>query len=314
MSMRFLIIHFVLLAALSGSAIYADTGRSAPILMPGTSCAEGAGLADISVMRWARPGFILQNPALTATLKGLALDFTYMPWLFDTGYMMGQLGINLSGISAGFSLASFGSSDFEYVLMDGTVSPDRLSMSETLFGFSLAAGVLSGPSFSLAAGSAVKYLSSTIHEFDGHGVLFDLGLAGTLAGPFAESTLTCGASLLNLGKRLSYINEGSRLPLRLRAGAALSFPFFRAGHRLSPMLEYVLDSESRLGLGVEYSFNSFVFIRSGYVLFGRAEIVSRFTAGLGLKVKNFFINYGLRPLHDNGASLLHALSLGLELE
>lgn len=309
--MKKLIIYFVFLNLCSISLLYSGSINSSPVLMLDTTSVEGLSIANNSVMQYGKINFILDNPGIIGSLNQLNVNFSYLPWIFDTMYFVGNIGYGFSGGGVGFSFASFNSKDFDYILKDGSISSDKLSTSELLFALGSGMELIKNKNMVLSAGLSVKFISSKIYTFSRNGFAVDAGVSGVY-NLHQSRKFIYGLALQNIGSGQKFINEKNKLPFKIRAGGGYSFIILPL-HRLIPMVEYIYDTIGEINTGMEYSYNNRIFLRAGYMISSQQDVFSGLTSGIGAKYKSLKIDYALRILRQGERQLLHSFSFGYSL-
>ncbi len=312
--MKKIIIIFLVANLLSVTFLYSGSGsiKSSPILMMDTTSAEGISVANNSVMQFGKVNFIQQNPGIIGTLNSLNANLSYIPWIFDTSYFIGNIGYKFNNIPPiGCSVAMFNSQDFEYVLNDGTISSDKLSISEFLLQIGSGLKIIQKSEIGLYSGIAIKYISSKIYTFSGNSLAIDAGLSGLY--DLGKNKIIYGLSIQNIGLGAEYIQERSSLPFKIRIGAGYTFHLFSTHHSLFPMAEFVYDATSKINIGAEYSFKKMIFGRIGYSISSKQMVSSNIAAGVGVEYNNIKIDYAMKLLKESEKSLLHSFSIGYSL-
>ncbi len=277
---------------------------SSPILMLDTSSAKGVGIANNSSMQYGQVGFILQNPGIIGSIDRINADLTYLPWLFDTGYFIGNVVVPLPVVSLGASIAAFSTGDFDYTLRDGNLAPDKLSMSEFLINVGAGKQLINNEKLTLSAGVSVKLISSKIYTYSGTGFAVDAGAVGLY------SKWIYGLAIQNIGVGQKFVSETSSLPFKIRAGLGYKVSLISPDHLFLPLLEYVNDGISKFNLGLEYAYKEMLFIRTGYSASSKQDVFSGLSAGLGIRYFGINFNYGLKIKQEIDTSLLHTFSIG----
>lgn len=102
-------IYYLLISILILIFVNSDfaSNSSSPILMSDTFSADGISLGNNTVMQRNRVDFILENPALLASLNSWNLNLNYMPGVFDTTYINGNIAYALPFLTFGPCLYNF---------------------------------------------------------------------------------------------------------------------------------------------------------------------------------------------------------------
>lgn len=124
----------------------------------------------------------------------------------------------------------------------------------------------------LGLGVSGKYVKQTIGEFSASAYAVDLGALYRLQ----TAPVSVGASLVNLGTKVRFVDQAYPLPTTLRVGAAYGMTA-KFPHALTLQLDMPRDNAPNLRLGVEYlGFGPFA-LRAGY----RTTSASQRSAALG---------------------------------
>ena len=238
------------------------------------------------------------NPAELASQQGFEASFSSLQWAEDV--RLQRLGLAQqawTGAAFGLSLDYLDLGSVErFGLVNGApVSLGDFHPNAIDAGLDFAQAV--GERWSLGLGLNV------ITQELGSGR--SLAFAGDLGATWKPlPALNLGLSLLNVGTPL----DGSRLPLRVRAGVAYGFALgadtlqLSADSLLSPE-----SDEAATGLvGVEYGVQETVFLRGGYRLGSSAAMPAGPAAGIGLRVSYLRVDYSysvIGPIASNQIAL-----------
>ncbi|OVE77534.1 hypothetical protein BVX98_02435, partial [bacterium F11] len=168
---------------------------------------------------------------------------------------------------------------------------------------------------SFQLGSQFKFLRQELAEFNAQGVAVDLGVLTRTP----LSCLSIGGAVRNLGPKMKFISEEFYLPLTLSIGAA---------YQLMSPLTIGMDVQSQphqdklsLSFGTEFLAVQNIVLRAGY-LSKMAESITNnqisesnrgniategLTAGLGLRYKNFHLDYAFSQFGELG--LTHSFTI-----
>jgi len=158
----------------------------------------------------------------------------------------------------------------------------------------------------LACGLVLKGLYDQLVTVTGYGGCADLGV---LYRP--NRAIGLGLSVQNLGPNMRYGSSGYMLPALLNLGASLTW------QRFSVLLDadVPIDNNPTAHLGGEYRVNRFLALRAGAKLgpqdFSNLDWTSLLTAGAGLSLDRFLLDYALVPYGELG--LTHRLALRLNM-
>lgn len=157
----------------------------------------------------------------------------------------------------------------------------------------------------LGLGAGIRYIRSQIAEGSAETFAADLGAQWRATTPFGPGTPSFGAAIRNVGPGLRLLDQSSALPLTVSAGA---------GYRLAQGVLADADFISRpnaglngFAAGLEYDlFRSFS-LRTGYTSIafqtnggGISGALSGFTAGFGVKINDWTMDYAMTPMGELG--------------
>ncbi len=234
------------------------------------------------------------NPASLETLQNKHLSLMYEKGLADDSYGQFMFGMPQSHGSLGISFGYYNGGDMS--IFDGTNERTVTAKADmtAVLGYAMKMGPLS-------IGVSGKYLSSELAEtakataFAG-----DAGIQLPLS-----SRIRLGASIQNLGSRITYIKESEELPQIARAGLGISlFEKYKTTLLLDAPY-YIQDSEQRVGAGFETMVGPLA-LRAGYRSGSDLASVT-FGAGFLLDKMSIDYSYGLVEDLDNS----HHVSLGM---
>lgn len=264
----------------------------------------GAGLADdLNATAW--------NPAGLAQMKGYQAGFMHNIYLQETSQEYLAYAQNLfPGAGLGVNLTYFNYGSLEKVNdVGGLPQITGESFTPSVLTASVGYGQWFGPSF--AAGAAVKFLSEHIDTESYSAVAADLGflLRTGLDG------LQLGLVVQNLGSQLG----SSPLPMNAKVGAGYLLPVkFGDADRWNAALDvnvpFVDAKYLSVNLGTEYWISGMVAARVGYKIKDTGELggVTGLTAGLGVKLSMFNLDYALVSFGDLGLS--HQIALAVSFD
>jgi hypothetical protein len=156
-----------------------------------------------------------------------------------------------------------------------------------------------------ALGGQVKFVKSTLAEkYDDTAATLDLGVLARTR----NERFSLGLGVRNAGGELKYISDGDPLPRVIYGGAAMRVPAGRGRFTLAADLQKPRDQKgSDIHAGAEYGV-SVLALRVGVK---RVANENAFTAGGGVKIKQFSFDYGFQaagrldqPLHKFALGVL----------
>ena len=170
----------------------------------------------------------------------------------------------------------------------------------------------------ISFGANVKYLRSTLAQYQASSLIFDAGIFYRTPkfrllpdGLFKYGILSAGLSIINMGDGMTFISTKTPLPRTLRAG----FAFYTGTHnglQVQLSLDYfkIRDEDDHFGLGTEVSWNRLFAINAGYD-FNR-DLLNRATVGLSLSLDDLRMPTGAMFPGRNKAMRLDLATLDEE--
>ncbi len=261
---------------------------------------------------------VLYNPAALSGNKNRQWSLNYVDHLLDFqgGYLAyAQPYKNWGNLNVGLIYFNYGSFDETDDLGDRT----GRTFTASEFAFNVGFSNTLGHGFDYGLG--LKYIYSTLEDFNASAVAMDAGLLYT-----AESldNLQLGVSLLNFGKTVdNYTSHEERLPTLLQIGFAkrlAHLPLMLTGslNDIAASENVVWDRFKRFALGGEFDVSEIIKFRLGYQNdvnrsvkpLGRT-VLSGFSLGLGILWHQFRIDYAYSNFGDLGSQNRIGITGGL---
>lgn len=288
----------LLLAGLNSGAAFLKIGTGARPAALGGAYTAVAG--DVDAMYY--------NPGGLANLSRRELGATHAEWLLGTRFDFigfaqptanGTFGIGVTRLATGGQEGRDGNRQ----------ATSGFEASDTAYTVSYSRKLTGSQASSL--GGNLKLLRSQIGPYSAQTVAVDLGAQHR----FADKPLSLGASVLNIGKGLRFLDQSDPLPLTLAIGAAyriagplnLAFDIRRQVH----------DQRTDVGIGTEYAFLPSFALRMGYASQyaggpsgggGAMGALGGLGAGLGISGRSYRADYTFTPFGALGN--VQRLSLG----
>lgn len=170
------------------------------------------------------------------------------------------------------------------------------------------------PALGLRLGAGAKYVHSRIAEASAQTVAFDFGAQSELPWADEPGSAVIGVAVRNLGPGLRFLDERSPLPLTLTGGL---------GYRLSTWLTVGLDFSRRpyavlkdeVSAGAELAVVPGLPLRLGFASAasrtrgaGVSTVLGGFTAGLGVRVGEWRLDYSMAPMGELGSAQTFSLA------
>ena len=281
------------IAALAGTLagpLNAAGTSSAQFLKLGAG-ARAAGMGDAFVAVADDATGAYWNPAGLGQIQSPEIAFMHNDWLVDTQYQYagGVLPLERGVIGLSIQRIDYGDID-RYTAADARDgSFDAGSMAANLsFGFEMRDG--------LYLGGTAKYLQEAIETEKASSFAGDAGVL------YRWDRYSVGAALQNIGPALKMVQESYDLPQTLRLGAAGRFLNERLLMGLA--ISAPNDNDPAVHAGAEFRLNSLLAFRGGYSAAPGNNLdvdgLTGVTAGLGITLNAFTLDYALVPFGDLG--------------
>ena len=298
------IILITLLIAVVGApeAKAGDPGTSGFLFLRLGNGARASGMGEAFTAVSDEATSIYWNPAGMAAVEGVQLNVTHSEWLMDIRFeqvsvvnemLGGAVGLGFTGVYYG-DMDRYG--EFPSLTPDGTFAPYDLALS---------AGYARDILPNLSAGVSAKLIYEKIDFESATGYAIDIGLShkSRIEG------LTLAAAMLNLGPQSKFVEEKFYPPFMMKFGGAWQ----KENERLKGCLLLAADAvfpndgESRMHLGVEYTYLKRLAIRFGYK---GGYYVQGATMGCGVYYRNLRFDYSYGAIQDDLGDI-HRVSINL---
>lgn len=291
----------IIITFLSAHSLYAGAGTTGGVVLKETVGARALALGDAFTAVATGADAVSWNPAGIATVEKKSISAMYMNEILDVGFMSLNAALPFGNQGIGMSIVNLSGGDIELNSVDGTSKTVNAENDYVLS----AAYARTFNNFS--GGITVKYLKSTLIETESATAFAaDLGVQHSVA---QVPGLSLAAVVQNVGTEIKYISEGDPLPLTAKVGGAYTLPLGTLGENnllFSTDIIKPRELSVRANIGVEYTYNNFFSLRGGYKF---NYDVDSFTAGFGLHLKNFILDYAFAPKDVLGDTYKVSLSL-----
>ncbi len=257
---------------------------------------RAAALAGGFVAATEDANVIFYNPAGINTLKANPISFSFLKHLeginslsFATSHNFNKIG----RLSAGIQYINYGS----------FVAADKYGNKTGTFNaaeFALSVGYGNMIDKNFYYGANVRFIYSGIENYSSTGISADLGLLYLI--PNAKWSF--GFSVLNIGKQISNYNGiDENLPMDVRVGATkelahLPLKFYFSLNHLADSYDNIKDRFSSWTVGGELKLSRSFWLRLGYdnakrdnLSLGLSSGIAGFSAGFGLEIKDYLLDY-----------------------
>jgi len=289
-------------AVLAVPAAARGAGTSAAPFLTQEPTARVTAMGGASAALYDEAGAVYFNPAGLGWADGHRLAFAAWGGVDEKSNEAFLSGVYDAGRGGAFALSYLrhASGDEDIYDLSGNLRTVELASE-----YALGAGWGHSLSEVFALGGQLKVVKSTLAEdYDAKAVTADLGLLARTR----NRRFSLGLGVRNAGGELKYIDEGDPLPQLLYGGAAMRIPAGRGRFLLAADLHKPRDQKGAdLHAGLEFG-ASVLAVRVGA---RRAGGENAFTAGGGVKVGRFSVDYGFQaagkldqPLHKFALSVL----------
>jgi hypothetical protein len=275
--------------------------------------ARAAALAGSFITVVNDPNTLFYNPANIGTLERPSGSVGFFKQLLDinSGYVSyGQEFEGIGHFGVGVLYTNYGS-------FTATDELDNTLGSFKAADFAATIGYSNTLDENLSYGVALKFIHSSIADATSSGLATDVGILYHVP----DTKLNLGASVRNLGRQLSsYAGTTEDLPLDVSIGASITpkgLPLLLNVniHKLNESAEKFSDHFHAFSVGGEFTLSKVLQLRFGYNNEQRQDLqiestsgLAGFSAGLGLLVSDYHIDYALSSLGKIGS--LHRISVG----
>lgn len=290
-------IIFVAAVFLSG-IIYADnTAKSSGIVLRMPVGARPIGLGGAFISLAENADALYWNPAGLGFSENPAIMFSHNNYILDVrhNYLAGVFPLKKNKWTLGgfITLLDYGTFDHTEIVNENTARwLGGYEDKDFVLGFEGAGRINNN----LAVGAGLKYLKSDLHTFSASALALDLGMKYKMD---KSLPVSFAVTAKNIGTKLKYDSKSENLPLSLTGGCNADFELGKI-FRLIPAISlgYSNTSDVQFNFGTEFLwFNSYA-LRVGYDSLNDAG--SGFTAGAGVKLKNFSLDYAYLPFNKLG--------------
>jgi hypothetical protein len=292
--------------------LYAAGQSTAFSFLRNDASARAAALAGSFLTIPNDPNAIFYNPASLASISGRRGSVGFFKHLLDINSGSLAYSTPIEGIGrfgAGLVYTNYGS-------FDETDAVGNTTGSFSANDLALSVGYATELDENLCVGAAVKLIYSGIASYTSMAAAADIGILYTIP----NSRAAIGASIRNLGAQLTTYN-GVRedLPLDVSFGGSISpkgLPLLlNVGfHRLTDNASSFGDHFRYFTVGGEFTLSKVLLFRVGFdnakrkdFKIGSSADMAGFSAGLGILVSGYSIDYALSSLGKAGT--LHRISL-----
>ncbi len=286
-----------IIALIIGCSLYAQSpGEGAFPLLRVQFYPRAVGLGETYVAMTGDAGSLWWNPGSAGWLEHSEAFISYHEWFMDIRDVYGGLAYATRMGVFGLGLVYSGTSGIE--------GWDANNEETTLFGQT--SGIVNF-TYSRKAGRTAtvglnfKGLYDRIADETGFGFGIDLG-----ANILVASKIRIAGVVKDIGTSMKYGSTSASLPMSLRAGIAYS-PLKDINVLLDG--EYLRFAKPNVHFGIEYWVKEIVALRAGLKTKPNEGLQSYYTAGLGIKYQQFFLDYAFVP-YSSELGMTHRVLVG----
>ncbi|MGM0568867.1 MAG: tetratricopeptide repeat protein [Elusimicrobiota bacterium] len=275
----------------SGAQILRIEGTARNLSLGGSACAYSPGAESVFI-----------NPAGMSLSGGGKASATHSMWFEDVYYSQVSAAFSYKSSVLGFYTGYLGMNDIPMYTSEGYSRDSFYSP------YSLSSGFY----ISRPAGSDGFYgvgIKGLYHNIDGDSALSTALDVGYLRN---DGNIFSAFSVRNAGFPMKFANQSSPLPLEINAGLAWHAPFDELVVFGSLFFPYYDNPSVNAGVQYTYPVSDVEFNIRGAYNTSRAQkqgVLSAFSAGCGIKLGSFNIDYSWLPRAGRESS--HRLSLSL---
>ncbi len=260
--------------------------------------ARAAGMGEAFVASSNEASGIFWNPAGPAWMSSRQAHFTHTEWLQEINHEVAALSFPSGDNSFGFGILLSNIEGFEHREIASEEPLGTFSSQD----FSLVLNFARKLSDRLSLGINAKYISEKIYIEHANGYMIDLGARYRL-----HPRLFTAVSLQNVGITTEMDEEKINVPKLFRLGTAYQLPFSFVQNKWHLVGDYATDfnSNPHVNLGLEGQPFDVLTLRAGYQTGYEEKNIS---AGFGLTIGHFDVDYAYVPFRDLGQSHRFSLS------
>lgn len=279
------------------SIAFGESGFSSLKISPGT---REAAMAGAGVANALGPQAIYYNPAAISQYTSLSANLYYAKWFLDTHHQSLFIVRPTKLFNIGIGVVNFSYGEVENREDKPTEEPIGYFNPQDYSFFLTLSRVLDERT---AIGVSGKFYYQKIFDQTANGGGVDVGMRFNLI-----PNMMLGFSVINFGTMMRFQRESFWLPTEVKAGLSYDLALIENGLIGSCEISYFpYDKKVNLGVGAEFGFRKFVFLRAGIRPLSETNKIS---VGIGIKPNNFRIEYTFSPYTYN-LGITHRFSVGI---
>jgi hypothetical protein len=292
------LLALIIIFGLAKFAVSADVGTSAASFMKIDSSARPAALGGAFVAIADDATAIHYNPAGLGFLNQKQVSFCHNEWFESVGLESLSYAHPINqNWTLGVGMNYLFTDSVDETTSTGTYTGNTFSSSGGTVIVGMAGRFGSYFSFGVNAKGIVEKLASESGFAYGAdaGFLFKKG--------FDEGFVSLGASVQNVGTKLKLYEDSFNIPLKYSGGIAVSYKYFT----VTAVGDKARDSDTVIRTGIEFNSKELIkearlALRAGYRTETSDKAGSGITAGIGIGVSNFDLDYAFVPMGELGST------------
>lgn len=243
-------------------------------------------------------GIIEYNPAGLGNIYTNELSFSHLAYFENTTLQSVTAVLPFRNFACGFNGKYLNTKDTERDVYGVDGSDFYIIDWSILGGFAYKVT----PDFML--GASVRNIAEKLKDKKASGFAANMGMLTV----FTKQRVVVGASVVNIGQGLKFIDERDPLPLTLKLGGSWGIT-----NKTTLLIEVIQPNDGGLKqrLGLEYHWSEPFWLRFGWKINQRKfEDYTGFSGGFGLRFGKFYLDYAFVPHSDLGVS--HYITTGIK--
>jgi len=282
-------IFFLLLFYIGNIYLYSTSGTNAfEFVNLGIGCKE-IGLGEQGVALSKGVNALYWNPAGILENGGVEVSFMYNKWFQGINEQFVGGIIPFRKYTLGLGIYKLGVEPFQGYDNFGNEADDVESnslMASFVFSKNL------GP---VRAGLSLKSMQETLDDVSASSFGIDFGVRGNLT-----NRIKIGIGAQNfISQKVKFIKDEFPVPLVYRVGVSYERNILKEDNLILGVEgSSVSDEDFNISIGAEYFYKNLITLRIGYL--NKQDIGSKIRAGLGLKLRNWQVDYAFADYGDLG--------------
>lgn len=296
--MRILTILGILgMLLIAGTGIALEKGETSAAFLKLTGGSRPAGMGDCYIGLSDDVSASYFNPAgLSQIAEKQGLFMLLRPMGEVEGLIMsfGGIAIPLSYGVFGIAFTYYGYGEMDKITGEDVNGNAVKSEKWSAYDFALSSSFAKPIREDIDLGGSLKVINGKIDDANAIAFALDIGALYKM-----KQGLQIGATIKNLGSKMTYDDDGFSLPLSLKLGVSYKLPETLPDILILSDLTIPNDNKPYLGIGLEYKPKEIFSIRGGYKT-GPEDEGPGFTLGLGTQYGPYNFDYAYQPFGKLG--------------